>query len=289
MDIIKLFQGGFPMTIETLSFMQNAYTKPLSALSKMAGENSILDGIQNIGSGITEGFFVRNKEVLYFKASAIGTTVLVVEKTIQVPYNEDANADGNLDLKDAYVSRYATTNPSPAADEVLVYSFNFSELVRITNFRNLTPIGSAVLWFDPLNIPLGYRIMDGTGGTVNGAPAIDLRDMFIKMAGAEELVNTVSGLPYRTISVQNLPSHVHGTATHTHGYKDIYHSEFGGQVGVPSNRGSGDTDGDNSGFQIQRTTDSGGGGNTGNGNFQNTAINIEPRHYNALWIQFIGL
>jgi len=285
MNTLKLFSGGFPMTIETLAFLQEAYTKPLSALSKMAGNNAILDGIVTTGASISEGFFVQNKEVIYFKPSVVGATVKIVEKTLQVPYNEDTNADGNLDLKDAYVTRYATTNDPIDADEVLVSSFPLSDLVRISDFRNLTPVGAAMLWFDPVNIPAGWAVCDGNNGTP------DLRNKFIKMAGSEDLPNTASGSRTKTLSPAHIPPHTHSIPSHTHPYNDLFFSEIGGGVSVPGNVGSGDSDNDNSGFQMARTTGSGGAGNTGNGApaLNGNAFNIEPAYYAAIWIQYKGL
>jgi len=291
MNTLKLFAGGFPATIETLAFIQDAYKKPLSAVSNMAGNNAILDGIVTTGTLISEGFFVKDKEVIFFKASDVGATVKIVEKTIQVPYNEDTNGDGNLDLKDAYVEKYATTNATLDAGEVLISSFDFSDLVRISNFRNLTPVGAAMLWFDELNIPAGWAVCDGTNGTP------DLRNKFIKMAGAEALVNTTSGSRTRTISTANLPAHTHTMAAHTHPYRDGYYIETYAAGGIDGDeyvgeglQGSGDTDTNNRYIKYKnRVTTSGGGGNTGNGGFTNTPLNIEPAYYAAIWIQFKGL
>ncbi|WAC19109.1 tail fiber protein [Luteolibacter sp. SL250] len=49
---------------------------------------------------------------------------------------------------------------------------------------------------------------------------------------------------------------------HSHDYQDIYHSEYNGTVTLPSNRGSGDTDGDNRGYEITRTSAARGGNET---------------------------
>lgn len=291
MDLIKLFSGGFPMTVETLEFLQNAYTKPISALSKMAGNNSILDGIEISAGNYSEGFFVRNKEVLYFKPSVANATVRIVEKTLQVAYNEDADTDGNLDLKDAYVSRYATTNDPLDADEVEIETFAFSELARISDFRNLTPVGAAMLWFDAANIPAGWAVCDGSNGTP------DLRNKFIKGAGTEGLVNTEGGARTKIITSANLPTHTHTIPAHTHGYRDGYYIEAYSTGGIDGNefvgggkRGSADTDSDNSYiFYKNRTTNSGGAGTTGNGGSANTALNVEPAYFVAIWIIFKGL
>ncbi len=50
--------------------------------------------------------------------------------------------------------------------------------------------------------------------------------------------------------------------SHAHNYEDIYYSEGGGAQSVPSNRGSGDTDYDNSGHQFTRTSYHSGGNET---------------------------
>jgi hypothetical protein len=51
--------------------------------------------------------------------------------------------------------------------------------------------------------------------------------------------------------------------SHNHGYKDIYHSENGGNGAIFTNgKGSGDTDNDNEPYEISRTSDSTGGNET---------------------------
>lgn len=51
-------------------------------------------------------------------------------------------------------------------------------------------------------------------------------------------------------------------ASHTHPYNDIFYSESGGTVTVTSNKGSGDSDSDNRGWEIGRTTSAAGGSET---------------------------
>jgi hypothetical protein len=288
MDLIKLFAGGFPATIETIAFLQDAYTKPLKALSNLAGDNVILEGIATSGGTVSEGWFVRNGEPVYFKSSPTGATVRVIDKTIKVPYNEDIDGDGDLDLKDAYVSRFATTNVvALAPDEVLVYSFPFADLTKVSNFRYLQPVGSAILWFDAINIPAGYRVMDGTGDTIvtpfGTAEPHDLRNKFIKMAGSEGAVNTGGGSKTATLVAGNLPAHTHSVASQS----------------VTRRFGTGGANSDG-GDDYLRTTDADGVGsnkaytipahNTDNGTgLTATPFDIEPVHYFAIWIQYIGL
>lgn len=288
MDVIKLFQGGFPQTIETISFLQDAYSKPLKAMANLAGDSTILEGIVVSGSNVSEGWFVKNGEPVFFKASTAGATIRVIDKTIQVPYNEDVNNDGNLDYKDAYVSRFATTTSGALnSDEVLVYSFSFSELSRIRSFKNVIPIGSAILWFDAINIPAGYRVMDGTGGDIvrpeGTAKAIDLRNKFIKMAGSEGAVTTGGGARTVTLTASNLAPHTHNvtsqTITRRFGTKGA--KDQGGEDYLAQNDGEGV--GIDKTFNVPASTTSSGNGLTG------TAFNIEPVYYLAIWIQYVGL
>jgi hypothetical protein len=276
MDLIKLFSGGFPMTTETIDFIQDSYNKPIQALTNLTGDAVILEGIINTAGTLSDGYLVKDKEIFPFRSSALGTTVYIHEHTEKAAYNVDANNDGALDLKDAYVTRYASTNSAEAGD-VQISSFDFSSLTRLSETRQ--PIGSAILWFDAVNIPKFYRVMDGTGGTVNGAPAIDLRNMFIKMAGTENDINTRGGSKTRNLAVDNLPAHSHTVPAHSHGGHVVQASGDWRGGGRDSSPNSTSTTGQ---------TASGGGGNTGTGNGTSAPFDIEPRFYSAIWIQYTG-
>jgi microcystin-dependent protein len=278
MDIIKLFAGGFPMTTETLEFLQNSYAKPIEALTNLTGDGVILEGIIDTAGTLSAGYLIKDKEIIPFVSSATGATIYIQEHTTQVPYNVDVDNDGNLDRKDAYVTRYATTTAVVAGDTV-ISSFAFSSLTRLAETRQ--PIGSGILWFDPLNIPKFYRVMDGTGGTVNGAPAIDLRDRFIKMAGSENVAGTSGGSRTKTLAVANLPSHTHTTPA-------ISLGKTFGTKGARSDGGNdylATNDADGSGSLKSFSAPA---GTTGGGSGTGTAFNIEPSFYSAIWIQYIG-
>jgi microcystin-dependent protein len=278
MDIIKLFAGGFPMTTETLQFIQDSYKKPIEALTNLTGDGVILEGIIDTAGTLSAGYLIKNKEIIPFVSSATGATIYIQEHTTQVPYNVDVDNDGNLDLKDAYVTRYATTTAVVAGD-VVISSFAFSSLTRLAETRQ--PIGSGILWFDPLNIPKFYRVMDGTGGTVNGAPAIDLRDKFIKMAGSESVAGTSGGSRTKTLSVANLPSHTHTTPA-------INLTKVFGTGGARSDGGDDFLKTNDASGATSSKSFSAPAGVTGGGTGTATAFNIEPSHYSAIWIQYIG-
>lgn len=277
MDIIKLFSGGFPMTTETLEFLQNSYAKPIEALTNLTGDGVILEGIINTSGTFSSGYLVKNKEIIPFISSPFNTEFYIQEHTEKVPYNQDENNDGELDLKDAYVTRYASTIQTEG--DTLIDTVTFSSLTRLAETRQ--PIGSAILWFDAENIPKFYRVMDGTGGTVNGAPAIDLRDKFIKMAGSEGEAGFSSGSRTKTLGASNLPPHSHTTPS-------INVTGTFGTGGARSDGGNDylkNNDGDGAG---KTKTFSAPAGNTGTGTGTAEPFNIEPNYYTAIWIQYIG-
>jgi microcystin-dependent protein len=114
------------------------------------------------------------------------------------------------------------------------------------------------------SIPAGWALCNGQ--TSNGRTTPNLSGRFIVGAGqgtglSNRNVGDTGGTENHTLTVGQLPAHNHnvqGTTTsngdHTHGYNDIFYSESGGTVDVTSKKGSGDSDSDNKGWEIGRTT-----------------------------------
>ena len=302
MDRLITREGGFPLNCETLEFIQKSYTDSVSSLTRVIGDKVILEGVTVSGGNHTAGSIIYNGEVIPFTQSPTSSpTVFIVDVIETAVYETDEDTDGNQDIKDTYYRRYART--VALTGDVAVANFPFSDLKTVTALKQQsTPLGGAILWFDAANIPAGWRIMDGTGGTVNGVVARDLRNMFIKMAGTEQAINTTSGSRTKVITNSNLPPHSHTTPSHNH---KIYVTGNGGQdsgtdvtaTSRISYRGSSGGDND---IKTSRPTNPSAvptlgisgdapAGVTGNGSGTSTPMNIEPLHYAALWIQFIGI
>ena len=67
------------------------------------------------------------------------------------------------------------------------------------------PIGGIIMWSGAINnIPFGYRLCDGGGGTP------DLRGRFIVGAGPSYVVGDTGGANQVGLGVNNLPPHDHG-------------------------------------------------------------------------------
>lgn len=294
MDRLIFFEGGFPVTTETLEFIQDSYASAISALSNVAGDKVILQGVVSNGSNYTAGFITHNKEIFPFRACPATSEVFIVKTEEMVTYEDDQDASGEPDEKPAYVRRYATT--APAEGDTVIESFLAEELVTISNLRNsFIPVGGAILWFDATNIPKGYKVCNGLEGTP------DLRNRFIKMAGNENQVNTTGGANSKKILNKNLPAHTHSTPAHTH---KMFVTGDGGQnsstdIGENtkvSYRGSSGGDND---YKLSKPTSStavptigvsGGAssGNTDSGTGEGENFNVEPAFYTAIWIQFKG-
>ncbi len=119
--------------------------------------------------------------------------------------------------------------------------------VKATTFtgNGTIPIGGIIMWSGTTSdIPAGWALCNGVAS--NGLTPPDLRDRFIVGAGSAYSPKATGGATSHTLAATNLP-------THTIPYKDIFYSEGGGTVAVTNNKGSGDTDSDNKGYEIDRT------------------------------------
>ena len=119
--------------------------------------------------------------------------------------------------------------------------------VKATTFtgNGTIPIGGIIMWSGTTSdIPAGWALCNGVAS--NGLTPPDLRDRFIVGAGSAYSPKAVGGASTHTLAATNLP-------TFSITYGDIYHSEGGGTVTVPNNKGSGDSDTDNKGMEMSRT------------------------------------
>lgn len=119
--------------------------------------------------------------------------------------------------------------------------------VKATTFtgNGTIPIGGIIMWNGTTtDIPAGWTLCNGVAS--NGLTPPDLRDRFIVGAGSAYSPKATGGATSHSLAAGNLP-------TFSITYGDIYHSEGGGTVTVPNNKGSGDSDTDNKGMEISRT------------------------------------
>ncbi|MDC9722351.1 MAG: hypothetical protein PSN34_06210 [Urechidicola sp.] len=202
MDHIILQSGGFPLTTKSIQFLHSAHESAIKALTSFGGTTYILNGVEDTAGTISAGFIVYQGEVLPFDESAAHATVSIIETIEQIPYNEDLNVDGNLDLKDGYVTRKAICGAGLANS---VLEFPFTDLKPA--FHNFLSkyLSNVILPYVGViaNIPSGFQLCDGTNGTpdMTGAfmvgydPADVDYDAIGKQGGAKEIAITEAQMP----------------------------------------------------------------------------------------------
>lgn len=161
-----------------------------------------------------------------------------------------ATVSGALSAASAAVSGAVSAASVSASGNVSAASANVSGTVTAGTFagNGTIPVGGIIMWSGSV-IPTGWALCDGTGGRP------DLRNRFIIGSGNSYSTGTTGGSTTQTLQTGNLPSF-------SINYQDMYYSENGGSVTVPNNRGSGDTDGDNRGWEITRTASYSGSANS---------------------------
>jgi microcystin-dependent protein len=162
---------------------------------------------------------------------------------------------------------------SPTSNLISDENLNYAPLA--ISAGNGVPTGTIMPYIGN-SAPRGWLVCDGTTIPNNiNADALkvllggnvlpDLRGMFLRGAGTNSNASYSNNVGPALKSVQTdgikthtsaIPDHSHGITdpTHSHPYMDIFFSESGGPVGVTSSFGSGDSDHDNGGYEISRTT-----------------------------------
>ncbi len=113
--------GGFPLDTNVLGFMQMAY-QLFNALGELAGELSILQGCEQIGSTVSDGVVYINGEVLPFKGG-YGANVIVKSEKHSLPFEDGSS-------KPVEEVRYATFGMSST-------SYKWSDFKRLDNLQKL--------------------------------------------------------------------------------------------------------------------------------------------------------
>ena len=168
MNIIHCNQaGGFPLTTETLNFLQNTY-KIFNAISGLTGDLAIVSGCQQVGNTISDGVVAIEGELYPFEGTTIGATVFIKETQIAQIFEDGSS-------KPVYIQKVATfgnsTRTYPWASfkrimtnqqiEQQTLSDDNSVLKRLEKLENRVtktiPIGLVAIWDRPASeIPEGW-------------------------------------------------------------------------------------------------------------------------------------
>ena len=208
MNIIHCNQaGGFPLTTETLNFLQNTY-KIFNAISGLTGDLAIVSGCQQVGNTISDGVVAIEGELYPFEGTTIGANVFIKETQTAQTFEDGSS-------KNVYIQKVATfgnstrTYPWSSFKRILnnqqieqqTLSDDNSILKRLENLENRVtktiPIGLVAIWDRPASeipegwvehtemqgvVPVGYKSTDSSFnmiGTVVGEKTeqIELRHL----------------------------------------------------------------------------------------------------------------
>ena len=92
--------AGFPLETDILDSMQTAYSI-FNAFGNIAGEKTILSGCSTFGVNASNGVIFLNGEVLEFRGGFIQETIIIVEETISLEFED-------LSFKPVTKARFAT-------------------------------------------------------------------------------------------------------------------------------------------------------------------------------------
>ncbi len=114
--------GGFPLTTNTLNFLQESYNL-FNVLGQLAGNLSIITGCEVTGSSVGNGAVYIDGEVLPFIGGTLSPNV-VIKETAQTREFE------NGEQKQVYFTRYATFGISTT-------SYKWADFKRVDNLQEL--------------------------------------------------------------------------------------------------------------------------------------------------------
>ncbi len=266
MNTIQFNQpGGFPLSTNILDSMQNAYSL-LNSIGWLAGNYTIISGCKQIGNTISEGVVFIDGELYPFKSGQITSKVRIVTLEHKKQFE-----DGNT--KTVLLQKYAEFGTGSKAINWDNFK-RFQPLTLLTSklekleeqLKKTVPIGLVAVWDRPADeIPAGW--VEHTELSGKAPVGQDTSDQTFRGLG-----RTIGAAKHQ-LTTEELPEF-------RLKYKDIYYSEVHGQVNVPGGKGSGDTDADNRGWEIDRYTES-----IGN----NKAHNIIQPSRIVRFIRFVGI
>lgn len=135
---INIAASGFPGTNKTWRFIQEAFAEPLGALAQLAGNFTIVSGVQPsfsaspMGVSYSNGFVSINGEILPFIGGDQQAQCTIMETIENATYDVDLNNDSMLDSLPTYVTRYVTFGSGG------VSTFNFAQLKRLKTIDELS-------------------------------------------------------------------------------------------------------------------------------------------------------
>jgi hypothetical protein len=136
-SFLLTYPGGFPLNQEELSYMQEAYSESIKALTAVAGEFAILSGCEQVDNSLNDGWVIVNGELLPFRQSTITNYITVVEEKTGLTYETGITNESKI-------LRYAKFGGSGYAYLRFARIKNLAELSGDITIADISVTGSNV-------------------------------------------------------------------------------------------------------------------------------------------------
>lgn len=205
--------GGFPLTTDVLSYMQNAY-KIFNAMSGISGDLIILSGCEVVGNTVSDGVVAIEGEIYPFQGTTLGSYVFIKEVNTSKIF-EDGSQKTVLVEKVATFGSSTKSYPWESFRRVLsnrqIEEKSFTEetslLKRLEKLeervKKTVPLGLVAIWGKPANIPLpeGWREYEPLRGRM--AVGQDIADNDLGVIGR------TGGEKMHRLTIAEMPRHNH--------------------------------------------------------------------------------
>lgn len=114
--------GGFPLTEDTLDYLQGSYTGALGAVAKLAGDKVIITGVEVTGATVSNGWISYQGKLIKFVGGALAAKVFIQN------IGTVATFEDGID-KTVYYEETASCGALGA--------FDFSDLIRLSSLQNI--------------------------------------------------------------------------------------------------------------------------------------------------------
>ncbi len=231
--------GGYPLTQNTMLYLQNSYNDVLEALARAIGNYVIISGVSEMSPNVySSGWVTYNNKIVPFAGGNELNFVNLIETNTSVTFENtsvvevttgytaifDTVNNGvtfsqfqRLSLTDlkAYidavniiaVNSQSTANTALSTANTALSTANAAQSTAnnaLALAGNGVPSGVILIWKGSVaTIPAGFVLCDGTNGTP------DLRDKFVAGAGGTYAVNAQGGSNTVTLTLSQMPSHSH--------------------------------------------------------------------------------
>ena len=124
--------GGFPLSQNTLDFLQSEFRDVFGCVALLLGDLVILSGVEITGPYVrSAGWVCINGEILPFQGGTETTNVIIQETSESVTFHDDENGDGNAEVKPVYFTRSAKFGSG-------VTQYAFASFKRLSSIKDLT-------------------------------------------------------------------------------------------------------------------------------------------------------